>query len=179
VATLDARSVETAGGRVRGRDGAYLGIPYAAPPLGPLRLRPPAPAEPWSGELDATRPGPPPPQPKRPISEFAHGPTPPASEACLTLNVWTPRSGGGPWPVFVWAIGGGWTIGWAGADVYDGAALADAAQVVVVNFGYRLGSLGWLYHPDLGGGNWGCWTTWRRWNGCARTSPRSAATRSA
>lgn len=150
-----AGSVETASGRVRGRPGAYLGIPYAAPPVGPRRLGAPVPVEPWSGELDATRPGPPPPQPKRPISEFAHGPTPPGSEDCLTLNVWTPGSGDGPWPVFVWTIGGGWTIGWAGSGVYDGAALAEAAQVVVVTFNYRLGSLGWLYHPDLGGGNWG------------------------
>jgi para-nitrobenzyl esterase len=155
VAGLGARSVETASGRVRGRAGAYLGIPYAAPPTGPLRLRPPDRMEPWSGELDATRPGPPAPQPKRPISEFAHGPTPPASEDCLTLNVWTPTSGDGPWPVLVWAIGGGWTLGWAGSGIYDGAALAEGAEVVVVNFNYRLGSLGWLYHPDLGGGNWG------------------------
>jgi para-nitrobenzyl esterase len=142
-------SVETAGGRVRGGDGAYLGIPYAAPPIGERRWRPPAPVQRWSGELDALRAGPPAPQPKRPISDFAHGPTPPGDEDCLTLNVWTPTVGDGPWPVLVWAIGGGWTIGWAGSGVYDGAALAGAAGVVVVNFTYRLGSLGWAY------GNWG------------------------
>jgi para-nitrobenzyl esterase len=55
-------------------------------------------------------------------------------------------SGEGPWPVLVWAIGGGWTIGWAGSSIYEGAALARAADVVVVNFTYRLG---WV------GGNWG------------------------
>lgn len=148
-------SVEIAAGRVRGRNGAYLGIPYAAAPTGELRWRPPAPVQPWSGQLDALRPGPPAPQPKRPISDFAHGPTPAGDEDCLRLNVWTPSSGDGPWPVLVWAIGGGWTIGWAGSDLYDGAALAEQARVVIVNFTYRLGSLGWLYDPELGGGNWG------------------------
>jgi para-nitrobenzyl esterase len=99
-------------------------------------------------------PGPPAPQPRRPISEFAHGRTPPGAEDCLFLNVWTPP-GAGPWPVLVWCIGGGWTIGWSGSSVYDGALLARAADAVVVNFTYRLGSLGWAYHPSLGGGNWG------------------------
>jgi para-nitrobenzyl esterase len=146
---------ELAAGRVRGRDGAFLGIPYAAAPVGERRWCAPAPAPSWAGERDATRPGPPAPQPQRPISAFAHGPTPPGREDCLTLNVWTPPSGDGPWPVLVWAIGGGWTIGWAGSGVYDGAALAQAARAVVVTFTYRLGSLGWLCHPDLGGGNWG------------------------
>ena len=109
--------VATAAGRVRGRPGAWLGIPYGAPPVGARRWQPPAPADAWTGELDATRPGPPAPQPKRPISAFAHGATPPGSEDCLTLNVYAPRTGEGPWPVLVWAIGGGWTIGWAGSGV--------------------------------------------------------------
>jgi para-nitrobenzyl esterase len=128
---------------VRGREGAYLGIPYAKA----ARFGPPEPVT-WAGEREAFAPGPPAPQPKRPISEFAHGVTPPGAEDCLTLNVWAPREPG-PWPVLVWAIGGGWTIGWAGSSIYDGAALAAAAGVVVVNFTYRLGSLGWA------GGNWG------------------------
>ncbi len=142
--------VRTSGGAVRGEDGAYLGIPYARA----RRWGVPEPAA-WDGVLDADRPGPPAPQPLRPISKFAHGETPPGAEDCLTLSVWTPRSGDGPWPVLVWSIGGGWTVGWAGSSIYDGAALAEAAQAVVVTFTYRLGSLGWLYHPDLGGGNWG------------------------
>jgi para-nitrobenzyl esterase len=134
---------------VRGRDGAYLGIPYAAPPVGELRWRPPAPVEAWAGELDALAPGPPPPQPWRPISDFAWGPIPPGDEDCLYLNVWTPSSGSGPWPVLVWSIGGGFTVGWTGSGLDNGARLADAAQVIVVSFSYRLGSLGWAY------GNWG------------------------
>lgn len=134
---------------MRGRDGAYLGIPYAAPPVGELRWRPPAPVEPWPGELDALAPGPPPPQPWRPICDFAWGPIPPGDEDCLYLNVWTPSSGSGPWPVLVWSIGGGFTVGWTGSGLDNGARLADAAQVIVVSFSYRLGSLGWAY------GNWG------------------------
>jgi para-nitrobenzyl esterase len=138
-------AVELTSGRVRGRDGAYLGIPFAEA----RRWAPPVPVPAWAGELDAFAFGPPPPQPVRPISSFAWGPLPPASEDCLYLNVWVPSSGDGPWPVLVWAIGGGWTTGWTGAGLNDGALLADAAQVVVVTFAYRLGSLGWAY------GNWG------------------------
>jgi para-nitrobenzyl esterase len=141
--------VDLTTGRIRGRDGAYLGIPYAAPPVGARRWAPPAPVEPWAGELDCLAVGPPPPQPHRPISEFAWGPIPAGSEDCLYLNVWTPRSGDGPWPVLVFAIGGGFTTGWTGSGVDTGARLAEAAQVVVITFSYRLGSLGWAY------GNWG------------------------
>jgi para-nitrobenzyl esterase len=142
--------VATSAGRVRGLDeDAFLGIPYAAPPVGARRWAPPEPVEPWSGELDAVAFGPPPPQPHRPISDFAWGPIPPGDEDCLYLNVWRPRSGDGPWPVLVFVIGGGFTIGWTGSGVDDGAALAEAAQVVVVTFSYRLGSLGWAH------GNWG------------------------
>jgi para-nitrobenzyl esterase len=150
VRSPSSASVELSGGRVRGRDAhTFLGIPYAAPPVGALRWAQPAPVAPWAGELDAVAFGPPPPQPRRPITDFAWGPIPPASEDCLTLNVWTPRSGDGPWPVMVWVHGGGWTTGWSGSGVDDGARLAQAAQVVVVSFHYRLGSLGWAF------GNWG------------------------
>jgi para-nitrobenzyl esterase len=142
-------SVELSCGRIRGRDGAYLGIPYAAAPLGARRWAAPAPGPAWTGELDALAPGPPPPQPTRPISQFAWGEIPPGDEDCLYLNVWTPRSGTGPWPVLVWSIGGGFTVGWTGSGLDDGALLADAAEIVVVSFSYRLGSLGWAF------GNWG------------------------
>jgi para-nitrobenzyl esterase len=144
-------SAELTTGRVRGRDACtFLGIPYAAPPVGERRWAPPGPPERWAGELDALAFGPPPPQPHRvPISDFAWGPIPRGDEDCLYLNVWTPGGGSGPWPVLVFVIGGGFTIGWTGSGVDDGAALAEAAQAVVVTFSYRLGSLGWAY------GNWG------------------------
>jgi para-nitrobenzyl esterase len=128
---------------VTGRAGASaeLGIRYArAPRFGAPEVLP------WAGSsLGAF--GPPAPQPERPISRFAHGPIPAADEDCLFLNVWTPP-GSGPFPVLVWAIGGGWTIGWPGSPIYDGAALAAAAEAVVVTFAYRLGSLGWLAAPQ-------------------------------
>jgi para-nitrobenzyl esterase len=119
---------------------AELGIRYArAERFGAPEVLP------WTGE-SLGQPGPPPPQPERPISRFAHGAVPPGDEDCLFLNVWTP-AGSGPWPVLVWAIGGGWAIGWTGSEIYDGAALARAADAVVVVFTYRLGSLGWLARP--------------------------------
>jgi para-nitrobenzyl esterase len=143
-------SVELTAGRVRGRDAStFLGIPYAAPPVGPLRWAAPAPVEPWAGELDAIAFGPPAPQPTRPITAFAWGPIPPGDEDCLYLNVWSPRTGEGPWPVLAFVIGGGFATGWTGSGLDDGALLAQAAQAVVVTFSYRLGSLGWAF------GNWG------------------------
>jgi para-nitrobenzyl esterase len=80
---------------------------------------------------------------------------PPTSEDCLNLNVFSPSLDGDPQPVMVWLHGGGFAIGHAGASLYHGGRLAAAAGVVVVTVNYRLGSLGWLAHPDLGGGNWG------------------------
>ncbi|MGE0385553.1 MAG: carboxylesterase/lipase family protein [Gammaproteobacteria bacterium] len=166
------------GGTLRGlqRDGArtFLGIPYAAPPLGELRLRAPHPAPAWQGERDATAYGPIAPQPDlhgepgwlldnpggidasgRPI-EVAQ------SEDCLTLNVFAPepRPGEGPRPVLVWLHGGGLRTGAGRTAVYDGTAMAREGRVVVVTINYRLGILGWLCHPELREGdgpcgNWG------------------------
>ena len=103
---------------------------------------------PWTGE-SLGRPGPPPPQPERPISAFAHG-ADAAGRRGLPVPERLDAAGAGPWPVLVWSIGGGWTIGWTGSSIYDGAALAAAAEVVVVSFTYRLGSLGWCARPNWG-----------------------------
>jgi para-nitrobenzyl esterase len=150
-----APRVETASGALAGVRGAYgvefLGISYARAE----RFAPPAPAAPWSGERDAVRYGPAAPQPDREAARFTHGPMPPTSEDCLNLNVFTPALDGDPRPVMVWLHGGGFAIGHAGASLYHGGRLAQTAGVVVVTVNYRLGSLGWLAHPDLGGGNWG------------------------
>jgi para-nitrobenzyl esterase len=90
---------------------------------------------------------------------FLHGRTPPTHEDCLTLNVWTPgRPTGESWPVFVWLYGGGWAMGFASQGELDGATLAANEKMIVVTLNYRLGSLGWLYHPalnELGGGEFG------------------------
>ncbi|MDQ1012486.1 para-nitrobenzyl esterase [Streptomyces sp. V4I23] len=152
-------AVRTDRGWVRGaadRDGGrvFQGIPFAAPPTGELRWRPPQPAARWSGVRDATEPADPCPQlpltllpdggPVLPGESNRTGST---TEDCLYLNVWTPaRTGGRPLPVLVWLHGGGNVYG-AGSD-YDGAALA-ARGVVVVTVNYRLGALGFLAHPAL------------------------------
>ena len=135
-------------GLVRGAGAAgvstFLGLPYAAPPTGNLRWRPPRPAAAWSGVRDATQFGPSCPQAASPFA-----PPGPFSEDCLYLNVYTPASverGGGGRPVLVWIHGGGLTQD-SGRN-YDGTKLA-ADGTVVVTINYRLGALGFLAHPAL------------------------------
>ena len=139
--------VTIAGGRVRGLivPGGYVfrGLPYATPPIGDLRWRPPRPLAGWQGVRDATRFGPSSPQPPNPAL------TGPTSEDCLYLNVYTPTlgsNGDGGLPVLVWIYGGRFTLG-AGRD-YDGTKLA-ANGIVVVTINFRHGALGFLAHPAL------------------------------
>ncbi|GAA0288074.1 carboxylesterase family protein [Streptomyces polychromogenes] len=141
--------VRTAEGPVRGRaHGAYdtfEGIPYAAPPTGPLRWRPPQGAPRRAAVLDAGAPG------ARCPQLPAIGPGGPSgSEDCLYLNVTAPAGRGAARPVMVWFHGGGFRLG--AADLYAPEPLAvrgDGAVVVTVN--YRLGILGFFGHPELGG----------------------------
>lgn len=136
--------VETSLGAVEGYavDGVsvFRGIPYAEPPVGARRFRPPAPRAPWTGVLSADRFGPLCPQPG---SSEAVG-----DEDCLYLNVWTPDVGGRR-PVMVWIHGGYFIIGGASVEAYDGEELARRGDVVVVSIQYRLGALGHLAHPSL------------------------------
>lgn len=126
---------------------SFKAIPYAAPPVGPLRWRAPRPPEPWSGERDAGQVGP---ICIQPPSEGDPGVGPlPMSEDCLTLNVWTPEGRGEePLPVMVWIHGGGLNNGSGTAELYDGTNLAKRGQVVVT-INYRLGRLGFFDHPAL------------------------------
>jgi len=121
---------------------SYLGIPYAAPPLGELRWQPPQPALPWQGVRSADRFGPNCPHRPEPFD------TAPVrgdfSEDCLTLNVWAPTEPASkPRAVMVWIHGGGFVSGGSSPARYDGAGLATRG-VVVVSLNYRLGRLGFL-----------------------------------
>nr|QIY77317.1 carboxylesterase family protein [Streptomyces sp. RLB1-33] len=145
--------VTTPYGAVRGRyeDGiaVFRGIPYAAPPFGARRFRPPVPPEPWDGVRDAGEFGPTPPKP--PYSEaFARllaDPVVPGDD-CLNLNVWTPEPGpGARLPVMVWIHGGALTRGSSAVPVYDGHAFARDG-VVLVSINYRLGVEGYGLFPD-------------------------------
>ncbi len=143
----------TEGGAVQGttQNGvrAYKGIPYARPPVGALRFRPPQPAAAWEGVLAANQFGPVCPQ-------LAAGNKVIGSEDCLRINVWTPaRTARTLLPVMIWLHGGG-NAGLSGAGtssyggvVYDGSLMVQRGGVVFVTYNLRLGVLGFLAHPSL------------------------------
>jgi len=130
---------------------AYLGIPFAAPPVGEYRWRAPQPVAAWTGTRAADHFSPSCIQgPNTPFgpwtSEFLLlGPT---SEDCLYVNVWTKAAANARRPVLVYVYGGGFSSGSGDVPVYDGSQLADRG-LVVVNMNYRVGSLGFLAHPEL------------------------------
>jgi para-nitrobenzyl esterase len=137
------RGAFTTDGKVR----AFKGIPYAAPPVGPLRWQPPQPAAKWKGVRDATQFG------ARcmqaAIYEDMVFRDPGPSEDCLTLNVWTPANAKkSSLPVMVWIYGGGFQAGGASEPRQDGQFLA-RRDVVVVSMNYRLGIFGFFVHPEL------------------------------
>lgn len=125
----------------------FRGVPYALPPLGDRRWRPPEPMPRWDGVREATEFGPTCIQPGyRPGSIYAND-LGAMSEDCLTLNIWTPANAQNA-PVFVWIHGGALTTGSSSEAMYDGAHLAERG-LVVVSINYRLGILGYLAHPEL------------------------------
>ena len=146
----DTPIVTTEAGRVRGeRYGgvcAFRGVPFAAPPTGPLRWRPPQPVPRWEGVRPALNFSARPMQTGESLPGAADEPM---SEDCLYLNVWTPSPARGErLPVMVWIYGGGFSNGSASVPAYYGDALARRG-VVVVTVNYRVGSLGFFSHPDL------------------------------
>ncbi|MGH7815564.1 MAG: carboxylesterase/lipase family protein [Candidatus Binataceae bacterium] len=149
--------VTTRCGRLEGEESdklcVFKGIPFAAPPAGPLRWMPPEPPAPWTGTRDARRFGPVSHQSNRSVGPLAalniEGPR---SEDCLYLNVWTPGLGGAKRPVMVWIHGGGFTIGAGSQNIYDGIVLARRGDAVIVTINYRLGPLGFLRLCDATGG---------------------------
>ncbi len=141
-------------GATHGRAHAFLGIPYAAPPLAELRFRPPAPPSAWEGILDATTLGSNCPQVGLLGSVVGN-------EDCLTLNLWRPADPPSeqPLPVLVFIHGGSNTLGSGTDPHHNGRRLAERHHVIVVTINYRLGLLGFLAHPQLTAesrtsGNW-------------------------
>jgi para-nitrobenzyl esterase len=141
--------VKTQQGAVRGSivEGivAFKGIPYAAPPFGKNRFRPPQPVEPWEGVRDALTFGPTTPKPPYapPFDKLLPEPVIPG-EDCLNLNVWTPDPGRAGLPVMVWIHGGAFRAGSGAIPTYDGTHFARDG-VVCVTINYRLGIEGFLY----------------------------------
>jgi para-nitrobenzyl esterase len=140
--------VTTSQGKIRGnqfhRHQSFLGIPYAAPPVGPLRFRGPQPVSPWTGVRDALSFG---------CSEFQESSTWPGmevgnqSEDCLYLNVYTPQTDSLKRPVMFWIHGGGFTYGSGSQQMFNGEKLVTRGDVVLVTFNYRLGIFGFLNLP--------------------------------
>jgi para-nitrobenzyl esterase len=120
-----------------------MGIPFAAPPVGPLRFKAPQPPAAWSGVRKADTPGLASRQAGHPIPGFAA--SGPQDEDCLYLNVFTPSADGGGRPVLFWIHGGGFTHGAGSEELYNGGPLAERGDVVVVTINYRLGALGYLW----------------------------------
>ena len=168
--------VETTAGKVSGKADSkgrlvhHLGIPYAAPPIGPLRWKAPTPPEPWRGSRKCTKVGPPGYQRAGVMDDFfvrlvdglgigrARGKalgvglklaTKKPSEDCLTLNVHAPAGASGL-PVMVWIHGGDHTDGDGGQPMYNTPSFPERG-CVLVTINYRLGLMGFFAHPDLAG----------------------------
>lgn len=143
--------VNTAAGAVEGMTEGSLrvfkGIPYAAPPVGAARWKPPEPAPHWSDVRAAKEFGPACAAPTSRVNTIYSSDIAPFSEDCLTLNVWAPADADGA-PVFFWIHGGALVHGSSKESLYDGSRLAEAGMVVV-SINYRLGVFGYLAHPEL------------------------------
>ncbi len=148
--------IKVDGGLVSGTPGwgwnvrEFRGIPFAAPPVGNLRWRPPQPVVPWQGVRAADRFSAACMQRQQSVSSGSwNAGLINTSEDCLYLNVWTPAgSSGERLPVLVWIYGGGGVSGSTAEPIYDGNALAKRG-VVVVSANYRVNVFGWFAHPEL------------------------------
>lgn len=127
----------------------FKGVPYARPPVGPLRWRAPQPVERWDGVRPATQFAPRCVQPDRPRTAIGYFGPERESEDCLYLNIWTAaRAADERQPIMVWFHGGAFAVGSGALPIFDGENLARKG-VVVVTVNYRLGRLGFLAHPGL------------------------------
>jgi para-nitrobenzyl esterase len=129
-------------GTALGSTTVFYSIPFAAPPVGDLRWKPPAPHATWTSPLAATAPGPECGQLDALTGKMFQTTS---SEDCLTLNIWTPNAApASPAPVMLWIFGGSFVIGSGGMPDYDGQKLSEATGAVVVTINYRLGPMGFL-----------------------------------
>jgi len=155
--------VETTAGRIRGTSDRgveiFKGIPYAEPPLGDFRFRPPRKPRPWTGVRDATEYGNMAVQslnvfalPEDLLRIFTLAGKQKLDEDCLYLNVWTSGREGSERPVLFWCHGGAFITGSGSSPWSDGANLCRLDDVVVVSFNHRLGALGYLHLEDMAGG---------------------------
>jgi len=153
-----ADHVTTANGVVEGITASsgvrnFRGVPFAAPPVGDLRWKPPQPVKDWDGLREAKVFAPAPVQ--KSFLDALIGAPRDQSEDCLYLNIWTPaKDAGERLPVMVWIHGGAFLSGSTGMPLYDGTRLAEKG-VLVVSVAYRVGPFGFLAHPELsreGGG---------------------------
>jgi len=126
----------------------FKGIPYAEPPISDLRFSPPVAKKQWDGILDATEYGHCAYQGYSQLEDFT-GKLQPESEDCLNLNIWTPNVDNKKRPVMFWIHGGAFIMGGGIDTMYDGSALAQRGDVVIVTINYRLGALGYLYIPGI------------------------------
>ena len=156
---IDISKVPTKSGFIKGKvtDNGdvyiFMGVPFAAPPVGQLRWKPPQPVEKWEGVRECITP---------PPSAYQNKPTPlmmwskefmapeePLSEDCLYFNIWTPaKNTNEKLPVMVWIHGGAFTGGSGTVPLYDGTEMARKG-VVFITINYRLGIFGFLAHPWL------------------------------
>jgi para-nitrobenzyl esterase len=132
---------------------AFLGIPFAEPPVGELRFAPPVPLKSWSTPLDAFEFGSACPQPEIEPDPVMNSKI---DEDCLTLNIWTPAVDNKKRAVMFWIHGGGYLWESSGDLLYKGARVAARGDVVVVSVEYRLGAVGFSYFEEVpGSGNAG------------------------
>lgn len=134
-------------GVINGSVQVFKGLPYASPPVGEARWKPPVELPAWSGVRDATKFGPACIQPKARSGSIYAWDLGEVSEDCLFLNVWA-KQGVSKAPVMVWIHGGALTTGSSSEPMYDGTRFAERG-LVVVSINYRLGVLGYLAHPLL------------------------------
>ena len=129
---------------------AYLGVPFAAPPVNDLRWREPQPVKPWGGAYYALKKGPECIQVLRAHNINHYFGEEPTSEDCLYMNIWAPANAkpGAKLPVVVFMYGGGSTIGSSGMANYGGQEFAKQGAIFV-NFNYRVGAFGFMAHPQL------------------------------